>query len=133
MRLERPSSRDALERASRYDSLVQDLSAGTAGMSEREELVKELSIFSDCFKTDVEAVADFILAREDGLRYEWIEEVKRYGNEIARLRSALEKLRDSCMHTVGCRSNGACNCEVRGKIGEAYANATTALQGGSDA
>lgn len=47
-------------------------------------------VVSDIMSGELWAVADFILAREGKIRDEWIDEVKRYGNELARLRSALE-------------------------------------------
>ena len=75
--------------------------------------------------------ARIILAREAGFRDEWIDEVKRYGNELARLRSALEKSHETLLTASGIikilRRNNTSTA-----IDAVLIEIDEALQGGSD-
>lgn len=89
-------------------------------MTEREALVKELERVVHC--SHLEKVADFILAREAGLREE-LAGYRRRGlgenisHEITRLRSALEMIGEFGSDTP---------------MSEVYKAVDAALQGGSD-
>ena len=110
-------------------------------MTERETLVKELERVVHC--SHLEKVADFILAREAGLRKDYesnpvgawkqaSESWKQVADEkdtlITRLRSALENIRNNASYDSG----KADTQHDRDRFEIIRQRAETALQGGSD-